>query len=91
MPSTLKPPSTFGRGVGGEGRLWIAKGLPVAEQSTSNKIPLTLHLPVELAARLKSAAETQRRPPADLATELLDRYLPRSPSSESKKGNIPYS
>ena len=61
------------------------------EPSTGGKIPLTLHLTAEVAARLKSAAETQRRPAADLAADLLDRYLPRPPSSGPKKGSIPYS
>jgi hypothetical protein len=63
----------------------------MVEPSTAGKIPLTLHLTAELAARLKLAAETQRRPAADLAADLLDRYLPRSPASGPKKGGIPYS
>ena len=63
----------------------------MVEQSTSGKIPLTLHLSAEVAARLKLAAETQRRTAADLAVDLLDRYLPRLPTADSKKGNIPYS
>ena len=61
------------------------------EPSTAGKIPLTLHLTAEVAARLKSAAETQRRPAAELAADLLDRYLPRPPGSGAKKGGIPYS
>ena len=63
----------------------------MAEPSTGGKIPLTLQLSAEVAARLKLAAETQRRPPADLAADLLDRYLPQPPSSGPKKGSIPYS
>ena len=63
----------------------------MAEPSNAGKIPLTLHLPMELAVRLNSAAETQRRFPADLAIDLLDRYLPPSPSSGQKKVDIPYS
>jgi hypothetical protein len=63
----------------------------MAEQGAGGKIPLTLHLSPEVAARLKSAAETQKRPATDLAADLLDRYLPRSPSSGAKKGGIPYS
>jgi hypothetical protein len=61
------------------------------EPTTGGKIPVTIHLTAEVAARLKSAAETQRRPAADLAADLLDRYLPRLPSSGPKKGSIPYS
>lgn len=63
----------------------------MAEPNTAGKIPLTLHLTAEVAARLKSAAERQRRPVADVAAELLDRYLPRPPASGPKKGGIPYS
>ena len=63
----------------------------MAESSSSGKVPLTVHLPAEVAVRLKLAAETQKRPAAELAAELLDRYLPRLPSSGQAKGNIPYS
>lgn len=63
----------------------------MAEPSTGGKIPLTVHLSAEVAARLKVAAETQRRTAADLAADLLDRYLPRLPTAGAKKGNIPYS
>jgi hypothetical protein len=62
----------------------------MAEQGASGKIPLTIQLSAELAARLKAAAETQKRAPADLAAELLDRYLPRSAAAKAKPGNIPY-
>jgi hypothetical protein len=67
------------------------ESLVMADQSPIGKIPLTLQLPAELAARLKTAAETQRRSAAGLATDLLDRYLPKPPSAGAKKGNIPYS
>ncbi len=61
-------------------------------QSTScEKIPLTVYLSPELAKRLKAASETQRRPAADLAADLLDRYLPRLPPAGQQKGSIPYS
>jgi hypothetical protein len=63
----------------------------MAEQGASGKIPLTVYLSAEVAARLKVAAEAQRRGAGDLAADLLDRYLPRSPTGDSKKGNIPYS
>ena len=63
----------------------------MAESGTSGKIPLTLHLSAEVAARLKSTADRQHRPPADVAAELLDRHLPRTPSAGAKPGSIPYS
>jgi hypothetical protein len=63
----------------------------MADQTPTGKIPVTLYLSADLAARLKSAAETQRRAAADLAADLLDRYLPRPPAGGPKKGSIPYS
>ena len=63
----------------------------MVEQRTSGKVPLNLQVPAEVAIRLKVAAETQRRTAADLVVDLLDRYLPRLPTAESKKGSIPYS
>ena len=63
----------------------------MADPSTTGKIPLTLHLSAEVAARLKLAAETEKRPPADLAADLLGRYLPRPSTGGPKKGSIPYS
>ena len=63
----------------------------MSEQRPGEKIPLTVHLSAEVAVRLKSAAEAQRRTPGDLAADLLDRYLPRSPAAGPAKGNIPYS
>ena len=59
-------------------------------QPGSDKIPLTLHLSADVARRLQLAAERQRRPAADLAADLLDQYLPRAPTGEQKKGDIPY-
>jgi hypothetical protein len=63
----------------------------MAQPGSTEKVPLTLHLSADLARRLMVAAETQRRPAADLAADLLDRYLPRLPAPGAKKGNIPYS
>ncbi len=63
----------------------------MSEQRAGEKIPLTVHLSAEVAARLKSAAEAQRRSAGDLAADLLDRYLPRPPAAGPKKGGIPYS
>jgi len=63
----------------------------MAEPTSGGKIPLTLHLPAEVAVRLKLAAETQKRPAPELAVELLDRFLPRLPAGGQKKGSIPYS
>ncbi len=63
----------------------------MAELGSSGKIPLTLHLPAEMAARLKLAAEARKRPAAELAVDLLDRCLPRLPAGGQKKGGIPYS
>ena len=61
------------------------------EQRAGEKIPLTVYLSAEVAVRLKSAAEAQRRSAGDLAADLLDRYLPRPSAAGPKKGNIPYS
>ncbi|MCE5269453.1 MAG: ribbon-helix-helix domain-containing protein [Planctomycetaceae bacterium] len=58
------------------------------QSNPPDKIPVTLHLPAEVAVRLKLAAESQKRPAAELAVELLDRYLPRPHGP--KKGSIPY-
>jgi hypothetical protein len=63
----------------------------MSDQTSSDKIPLTLQLPAAVAARLKSTSETRHRPAAELAIELLDRYLPRLPTAGSKPGGIPYS
>ena len=62
----------------------------MAEHGGSGKVPLTLHLPAEVAARLKLAAEAQKQAAAELAVELLDRHLPRLPPGGQKKVHIPY-
>jgi hypothetical protein len=62
----------------------------MAEQNASQRIPVTVQLSPAVAMRLKMAAEARKLSAADLAADLLDRYLPRLPSSEPKKGNIPY-
>jgi hypothetical protein len=61
------------------------------EPHATDKIPLTIHLSAEVAARLKQAAEAQKRTPADLAADLLGRHLPRPQAAGPKKLNIPYS
>ncbi len=55
-----------------------------------DKVPLLLHLTADVARRLMLAAEVQKRPAAELAADLLDRYLPRVQPG-GPKGNIPYS
>jgi hypothetical protein len=60
------------------------------EKPLADKIVLTLHLPADVAQRLKWASEAQKRPAAELAADLLDRYLPRTPPGGPKKGTIPY-
>jgi hypothetical protein len=65
--------------------------LAMAGTTPIGKIPITLQLSADVAARLKTAAETQRRSAAELAADLLDRYLPKPPSAGPQKGNIPYS
>ena len=62
----------------------------MAEQSVPGKIPLTLYLSPDIAKRLQLAAEARKRAATDVATELLDRYLPQVQSDKSSKGNIPY-
>ncbi len=52
------------------------------------KIPLTIQLPQQIAARLKSVATNQNQPASDVVVALLDRHLPRL--QEEKKGTIPY-
>ncbi len=63
----------------------------MTQPASGEKIPLTVYLSAEVAKRLKTASETQRRPAAELAADLLDRYLPRLPSAGQQKGSIPYS
>lgn len=62
----------------------------MAQQNTGEKVPLTIYLSADVARRLQLAAETRKRAAADAAAELLDRYLPRPQTGESKKGSIPY-
>jgi len=62
----------------------------MTQPNTGEKIPLTLHLSPDVAARLKLAADAKKRAPADLAIALLDQHLPR-PQVGGQKGNIPYS
>jgi hypothetical protein len=62
----------------------------MTEKSPTEKFPLTIHLSPDVAKRLMAAAETQKRPVAEVAADLLDRHLPRLPGSGSPKGKIPY-
>ncbi len=62
----------------------------MAEPSTTGKYPLTVYLSADVAKRLMAAAEAQRRTPADLAVDMLDRNLPRLPPAGTAKGKIPY-
>jgi plasmid stability protein len=59
-------------------------------EPVSEKFPLTLHLPAELAKRLSVAAAAQHRSAADLVLELLRRHLPPLPADGTKKSPIPY-
>ncbi|MGO8689482.1 MAG: hypothetical protein ACLQLG_07600 [Thermoguttaceae bacterium] len=61
----------------------------MAEKSTADKYPLTIYLPADVAKRLMAVAETQKRTPADLAADLLDRNLPQLQPGGTK-GKIPY-
>jgi hypothetical protein len=60
------------------------------EHRPTEKMPIPLQLSPDVARRLKLAAEGRKLSPADLAADLLDRYLPR-PQPGGPKGNIPYS
>jgi hypothetical protein len=62
----------------------------MAEPNVPGKISLTLYLSADLAKRLQLAAEAQKRAATDVATELLDRHLPRVQVGKASKGNIPY-
>jgi hypothetical protein len=59
------------------------------EPSPTDRIPLTLSLTVDVARRLKAAADAQKRSAGDIVADLLDRHLPRA-QGEQKKGKIPY-
>ena len=62
------------------------------KKSPGKKTALTIYLPEDVAKRLKLAAERQKRAASDVATQLLDAYLPRLEAGEKKKkANIPYS
>ena len=63
----------------------------MTQPNPGERVPLTVYLSPDVAKRLKAASETQRRPAADLAADLLDRYLPRLPPAGQQKGSIPYS
>jgi len=63
----------------------------MTQPNPGEKISLTVNLSPEVARRLKAASETQKRPAADLAADLLDRYLPRLQTAGQQKGSIPYS
>jgi hypothetical protein len=67
------------------------KGNAMTQPTAGEKIPLTVNLSPEVARRLKAASEAQKRSAADLAADLLDRYLPRLPAAGQQKGSIPYS
>ena len=60
------------------------------ESTSGEKIALTVYLSADVAKRLKAASETQKRPAADLAADLLDRNLPRLPPAGKPRGSIPY-
>lgn len=60
------------------------------QEQSSGKTPLVMQLTAELAVRLKAAAETRGRSPAELAAELLDQHLPRPSAEGPKKCRIPY-
>jgi hypothetical protein len=62
----------------------------MAEKPPGDKLSLILYLSADVAQRLKWAAEAQKRTAADLAADLLDRYLPRVQPGGPKKGKIPY-
>jgi hypothetical protein len=62
----------------------------MAEKPLSNRVVLTLSLTPDVAQRLQWAAEAQKRTAAELAADLLDRYLPRVQPGGPKKGKIPY-
>jgi hypothetical protein len=63
----------------------------MTQSSGNEKILLNVYLSADVAKRLQLAAETQKRPAADLAADLLDRHLPRLQTGGPQKGSIPYS
>ena len=50
---------------------------------------MTIYLSVDVAHRLKLAAEVQKRSAVDLAADFLDRHQPR-PQIGGPKRSIPY-
>ena len=60
----------------------------MVEKSSSDKYPLTIFMSADVAKRLMAVAEAQKRTPAELAADMLDRNLPRAPGPG--KGKIPY-
>jgi hypothetical protein len=62
----------------------------MSTKSEEGKVPLTIHLPVDIAHRLQLESETRKRPPADLILELLSRHLPNPGPKGPGKGKIPY-
>ncbi|MBN2217023.1 MAG: hypothetical protein JW719_06575 [Pirellulales bacterium] len=61
----------------------------MAEPRPTDKISLTIHLSADVARRLKTASETQKRLAVDIVADLLDRHLPR-PRADGPKNKIPY-
>jgi fructose-1,6-bisphosphatase/sedoheptulose 1,7-bisphosphatase-like protein len=59
------------------------------EQNLKDKFPLMIYMDADIAKRLAAAAEAQKRDPAELVVNILDRNLPRLQSG-SVKGKIPY-
>ena len=62
----------------------------MADKPAPDKVPLTIYLSADVARRLMAMAESRKRPAADLAADLLDSNLPRTPSAGPQKGKIPY-
>jgi hypothetical protein len=59
----------------------------MAEPRGNEKIPLTIYLNADMAARLQMAAEAQKRAAAELVLDMLDRTLPQIRAAKTK---IPY-
>ena len=62
----------------------------MADKTADDKVPFTVHLPVDLAKRLQAAAKSRNRPAAAVVIDLLDRSLPRPQPDGPKKSKIPY-
>ena len=76
--------------LGEQGGQSSGSTVTMSEQSTSGKIPLSIFLTPDLAARLEREAKRLNRPAGDVAAEVLERHLPRLPAGPPKPGNIPY-